>query len=87
MFYHNLVVLLQIDCFSRLVFILGLDGYVARKFNQTSAFGAWFDVVIDIISRGMLWSNVYSVSVTFRQLIDIPVVLLLINQVFSDTRR
>ena len=51
------------DCFS-LVVVLGLDGYVARKLNQTSAFGAWFDVVIDILSRGMLWSNVYTVSIS-----------------------
>lgn len=32
-----------------------VDGIVARKFNQTSVFGAWFDVVIDLISRGALW--------------------------------
>ncbi|XP_056021969.1 uncharacterized protein LOC130054903 [Ostrea edulis] len=33
----------------------GFDGYFARKLNQTSRFGAWFDVVIDLISRGGLW--------------------------------
>lgn len=33
----------------------GFDGYFARKLNQTSAFGAWLDVVIDLISRGALW--------------------------------
>ncbi|XP_045172543.1 uncharacterized protein LOC123534382 [Mercenaria mercenaria] len=33
----------------------GLDGILARKLNQTSAFGAWFDVLIDLISRGALW--------------------------------
>ena len=31
------------------------DGYFARKLNQTSQFGAWFDVVIDLFSRGYLW--------------------------------
>nr|XP_022338106.1 uncharacterized protein LOC111133759 [Crassostrea virginica] len=31
------------------------DGYFARKLNQTSRFGAWFDVVIDLVSRGGLW--------------------------------
>ncbi|KAL3858087.1 hypothetical protein ACJMK2_012701 [Sinanodonta woodiana] len=33
----------------------GFDGFLARKLNQTSAFGAWFDVVIDLVSRGALW--------------------------------
>lgn len=37
------------------VLLDGLDGYLARKLNQTSAFGAWFDVLIDLISRGALW--------------------------------
>lgn len=32
-----------------------LDGIAARKLNQTSAFGAWLDVLIDLISRGALW--------------------------------
>ncbi|CAB4014616.1 CDP-diacylglycerol--inositol 3-phosphatidyltransferase, partial [Paramuricea clavata] len=36
-----------------------LDGIAARKLNQTSAFGAWFDVVIDNVGRGMLWSFIY----------------------------
>ncbi|XP_028396840.1 uncharacterized protein LOC114520716 isoform X2 [Dendronephthya gigantea] len=35
------------------------DGIAARKLNQTSVFGAWFDVVIDNIGRGMLWSYIY----------------------------
>ncbi|XP_060078025.1 CDP-diacylglycerol--glycerol-3-phosphate 3-phosphatidyltransferase-like [Ylistrum balloti] len=33
----------------------GFDGYAARKLNQMSAFGAWFDVIVDLISRGALW--------------------------------
>ncbi|XP_050409004.1 uncharacterized protein LOC126823971 [Patella vulgata] len=32
-----------------------VDGYAARKFQQTSKFGAWFDVIIDLLSRGFLW--------------------------------
>ncbi|XP_077862729.1 bifunctional IPC transferase and DIPP synthase-like [Saccoglossus kowalevskii] len=35
----------------------GVDGAVARVLNQTSSFGAWFDVVIDNVVRGMLWSS------------------------------
>ncbi|XP_011434266.3 uncharacterized protein LOC128186680 [Crassostrea angulata] len=37
----------------------GFDGYFARKLNQTSKFGAWFDVVIDLVSRGGLWCMLY----------------------------
>ncbi|XP_061162278.1 CDP-diacylglycerol--inositol 3-phosphatidyltransferase-like [Saccostrea echinata] len=37
----------------------GFDGYFARKLNQTSRFGAWFDIVIDLISRGGLWCLLY----------------------------
>jgi len=37
----------------------GLDGYLARKLNQTSKFGAWFDVVIDLYSRGYLWCYLF----------------------------
>ncbi|KAK3084544.1 hypothetical protein FSP39_015137, partial [Pinctada imbricata] len=39
--------------------ITGFDGYFARKLNQTSSFGAWFDVVIDLICRGGLWCGLY----------------------------
>ncbi|XP_057207429.1 uncharacterized protein si:ch1073-145m9.1 isoform X2 [Triplophysa rosa] len=37
----------------------GLDGWVARRLHQTSRFGAWLDVVIDNIGRGMLWNILY----------------------------
>ncbi|EGD81690.1 hypothetical protein PTSG_02403 [Salpingoeca rosetta] len=33
----------------------GIDGYVARRLNQISPFGAWLDVVIDNVSRTLLW--------------------------------
>ncbi|CAK6970335.1 CDP-diacylglycerol--inositol 3-phosphatidyltransferase [Scomber scombrus] len=37
----------------------GVDGWVARRLGQTSRFGAWLDVVVDNLSRGMLWSRLY----------------------------
>ncbi|RXM96266.1 Protein phosphatase 1D [Acipenser ruthenus] len=38
---------------------LRLDGYAARRLNQISEFGAWLDVVIDNLGRGMLWSALF----------------------------
>ncbi|XP_046446243.1 uncharacterized protein LOC124195730 [Daphnia pulex] len=35
----------------------GIDGWVARKLNQCSSFGAWLDVIIDNIGRTLIWSN------------------------------
>lgn len=32
-----------------------VDGIVARRLKQTSAFGAWLDIVVDNLGRGMLW--------------------------------
>ncbi|KAJ9534719.1 hypothetical protein QJQ45_013088 [Haematococcus lacustris] len=32
-----------------------VDGAVARRYNQASAFGAWVDVWVDNLSRGCLW--------------------------------
>ncbi|KAG1951674.1 CDP-diacylglycerol--glycerol-3-phosphate 3-phosphatidyltransferase [Pimephales promelas] len=37
----------------------GVDGWVARKLQQTSRFGAWLDVVIDNVGRGMLWNMLF----------------------------
>ncbi|KAK3749021.1 hypothetical protein RRG08_056928 [Elysia crispata] len=37
----------------------GFDGYAARKLNQCSKFGAWFDVIIDLFSRGYLWCALF----------------------------
>ncbi|KAK9816868.1 hypothetical protein WJX72_006323 [[Myrmecia] bisecta] len=34
----------------------GLDGYLARRLQQTSAFGAFLDVFVDVLSRGTLWA-------------------------------
>ncbi|XP_057305416.1 CDP-diacylglycerol--inositol 3-phosphatidyltransferase-like [Hydractinia symbiolongicarpus] len=32
------------------------DGIAARQLRQESAFGEWFDIVIDLFTRGLLWS-------------------------------
>ncbi|KAI8783114.1 uncharacterized protein LOC106056212 [Biomphalaria glabrata] len=37
----------------------GIDGYLARRLHQCSAFGAWFDVVIDLFTRGYLWCALF----------------------------
>ncbi|GLC58690.1 hypothetical protein PLESTB_001390200 [Pleodorina starrii] len=38
-------------------FILdGVDGAVARRLGQTSAFGSFLDVAVDLASRGLVWS-------------------------------
>lgn len=34
----------------------GVDGYLARKLNQCSLFGAWLDVAVDNVCRSMMWS-------------------------------
>eukprot|EP00271_Cylindrocystis_brebissonii_P010268 TRINITY_DN26408_c0_g1_i1.p1 TRINITY_DN26408_c0_g1~~TRINITY_DN26408_c0_g1_i1.p1 ORF type:complete len:377 (+),score=16.98 TRINITY_DN26408_c0_g1_i1:42-1172(+) len=34
----------------------GVDGYLARRLGQTSAFGAFLDVAIDITARSLMWS-------------------------------
>lgn len=39
----------------------GVDGWLARKLGQTSRFGAWLDVVVDNMGRGMLWSQLFEV--------------------------
>ncbi|XP_042232790.1 uncharacterized protein LOC121873333 isoform X2 [Homarus americanus] len=39
----------------------GFDGYIARKLGQCSLFGAWFDVVLDNLSRGLLWINIHPI--------------------------
>lgn len=46
-----------------LLYFVVMDGFAARKLNQCTAFGAWFDVVIDLFGRGMLWSRINSVSI------------------------
>lgn len=50
----------------------GLDGYVARKFNETSKLGAMLDIMSDRIAENVLW-------VTFAVLGWIPIVFPLIS--------
>lgn len=50
----------------------GLDGYVARKFNEVSKFGAMLDIMSDRIAENTLW-------VTFAVLGWLPVVFPLIS--------
>lgn len=45
--------------YSSSIILDGLDGYTARKLNQCSKFGAWFDVIIDLFSRGYLWCALF----------------------------
>ncbi|XP_068601941.1 uncharacterized protein si:ch1073-145m9.1 [Brachionichthys hirsutus] len=37
----------------------GVDGWLARRLGLSSGFGAWLDVVVDNLGRGMLWSLLY----------------------------
>uniref|UniRef100_A0A3P9AIC6 CDP-diacylglycerol--inositol 3-phosphatidyltransferase n=1 Tax=Esox lucius TaxID=8010 RepID=A0A3P9AIC6_ESOLU len=41
------------------VILDGLDGWTARRFSQTSRFGAWLDVVVDNLGRSMVWGQLY----------------------------
>ncbi|CAG7729492.1 unnamed protein product [Allacma fusca] len=36
-----------------------IDGWAARTLNQQSSFGAWLDVIIDNLSRTLLWTHVF----------------------------
>ena len=49
---------LRMLCFPLVIFIFladGIDGYVARKLNETSQFGAVFDIAIDRVVENVLW--------------------------------
>ncbi|XP_030236634.1 uncharacterized protein si:ch1073-145m9.1 [Gadus morhua] len=48
-----------IPLYSISILLDGVDGWVARRLEQTSRFGAWLDVVVDNLSRGMLWSMLF----------------------------
>ncbi|XP_041920390.1 uncharacterized protein si:ch1073-145m9.1 isoform X1 [Alosa sapidissima] len=37
----------------------GIDGWIARRLNQTSRFGAWLDVIIDNMGRSMVWNMLF----------------------------
>lgn len=50
-------------CFYSIQCLLdGLDGWTARKFNQISKFGVWFDVVIDNLGRSLIWNSISSMG-------------------------
>lgn len=50
---------LFLSFYTAFVLLDGVDGIVARQLNQTSAFGAWLDVVCDNLGRGMLWTLLF----------------------------
>ncbi|XP_073258705.1 uncharacterized protein [Porites lutea] len=56
-FFSNPVLFLSF--YTASVLLDGIDGIVARQLNQTSAFGAWLDILCDNIGRGMLWTLLY----------------------------
>lgn len=38
------------------------DGYFAKLYDQVSTFGAWLDVVVDNLGRGILWVHLHKVN-------------------------
>uniref|UniRef100_A0A673B8H5 CDP-diacylglycerol--inositol 3-phosphatidyltransferase n=2 Tax=Sphaeramia orbicularis TaxID=375764 RepID=A0A673B8H5_9TELE len=50
---------LFVPLYSSSVLLDGVDGWLARRLNQCSRFGAWLDVVVDNLGRGMLWSLLF----------------------------
>ncbi|KAL4855047.1 CDP-diacylglycerol--inositol 3-phosphatidyltransferase 1 [Chlorella vulgaris] len=47
---------LALSCFSCSLALDAADGWLARRFNCSTSFGALYDVVIDNLTRAMLWS-------------------------------
>eukprot|EP00055_Hartaetosiga_balthica_P012403 m.60242 g.60242 ORF g.60242 m.60242 type:complete len:205 (-) comp7933_c0_seq6:247-861(-) len=47
-----------------------VDGKLARKYNQISYFGSWFDVVLDNVGRSLLWCFVAPRIGTFVSCIE-----------------
>ncbi|XP_031429492.1 CDP-diacylglycerol--glycerol-3-phosphate 3-phosphatidyltransferase [Clupea harengus] len=41
------------------VILDGIDGWVARRLEQTSRFGAWLDVIVDNMGRSMVWNMLF----------------------------
>ncbi|XP_071502644.1 uncharacterized protein [Diadema antillarum] len=67
-FFYSSNAILFITLYMCQTILDGVDGAVARKLKQTSAFGAWFDVVIDNLGRGMLWCRLYQWGYFFAAL-------------------
>ena len=50
--------ILRLLCFPLVIIVFigdAIDGYVARKYNETSDFGAVFDIAIDRVVENVLW--------------------------------
>ena len=52
---HVYLDILLVGLIGLILFLDAVDGYVARKLNQTSAFGALFDIVGDRIVECIFW--------------------------------
>ncbi|XP_011617280.1 uncharacterized protein [Takifugu rubripes] len=48
-----------VPLYSVFIALDGVDGWLARRLDQSSRFGAWLDVVVDNVGRGMLWSRLF----------------------------
>ncbi|XP_076590926.1 uncharacterized protein LOC143323147 [Chaetodon auriga] len=48
-----------VSLYSVFIALDGVDGWLARRLGQSSGFGAWLDVVVDNMGRGMLWSLLF----------------------------
>ncbi|XP_078022981.1 uncharacterized protein LOC117259843 isoform X1 [Epinephelus lanceolatus] len=48
-----------VSLYSIFIALDGVDGWLARRLCQSSRFGAWLDVVVDNLGRGMLWSLLF----------------------------
>lgn len=55
----NFSPLLFLVAYTTSIILDAADGYAARKLGQCSYFGAWFDVVQDNVSRGLLWAHLH----------------------------
>ena len=53
--YHVYLDILLVALIGLILFLDAVDGYVARKLNQTSAFGALLDIVGDRIVECVFW--------------------------------
>lgn len=53
--YHTYLDIILVPIIGLILFLDAVDGYVARKLNQTSAFGALFDIVGDRIVECIFW--------------------------------
>jgi CDP-diacylglycerol--inositol 3-phosphatidyltransferase len=54
----NYVIIIEL-CIQFVYVPIVFDGYFARLLDQTSEFGAWLDVVLDNIGRGLLWTHLH----------------------------